>query len=114
MTVIDRDRSILNHMIRYCEEIEATVTRFGDSYEAFSSDSAYRNACALCILQIGELSGHLSEAFRKKNATIPWQQIRGLRNIVAHAYGTVDMKSIWQTVIEDIPALKAFCTRHLL
>ncbi len=113
MTSIDRDCSILKHIIRYCDEIDATATRFGNSYEIFSTDSAYRNACALCILQIGELSGHLSEDFRKTNAHIPWQQIRGLRNIVAHAYGSVDAKSIWQTIIEDIPALKSFCLQHI-
>lgn len=112
MTVVDRDRSILNHIVRYCEEIETTVTRFGNSYEVFSNDSAYRNACALCILQIGELSGHLSEEFRKKHTQVPWQQMRGLRNIVAHAYGSVDTKSIWQTIVEDIPALKAFCLQQ--
>ncbi len=109
MMAIDRDKNILNHMIGYCEEIEDTVARFGNAYEIFADDSAYRNACALCILQIGELSGHLSEQFRKENAHIPWQQIRGMRNIVAHAYGSVDKKSIWQTMIEDIPALKEFC-----
>ena len=113
MTVTNRDSSILSHIIRYCDEIDATVIRFGNTYEVFSVDSAYRNACALCILQIGELSGHLSEDFRKTHAYIPWQQIRGLRNIVAHAYGSVDAKSIWQTIIEDIPALKSFCEQHI-
>lgn len=68
---LNRDSSILEHIVRYCVEIEETVSRFGRSYQAFSSDSVYRNACALCILQIGELSGHLSEDFRKRHTQIP-------------------------------------------
>ena len=59
-----RDRSVLEHIISYCAEIEEAVQRFGDSYEAFREDSLYRHACAMCILQIGELTGHLSEDFR--------------------------------------------------
>ena len=49
----ERDKSVLEHMLSYCVDIEETVERFGDSYEAFSNDKAYRNACAMCILQIG-------------------------------------------------------------
>lgn len=109
---LNRDNSILEHIVRYCVEIEETVSRFGRSYQAFSSDSVYRNACALCILQIGELSGHLSEDFRKRHAQIPWREIRGMRNIVAHAYGSVDPASTWKTIEEDIPALKTFCEKQ--
>lgn len=107
----ERDASILEHIIQYCEEIEATAIRFGNSYEAFSADSAYRNACALCILQIGELAGHLSDDFRQAHRTVPWQSIRGLRNIVAHAYGSLNVESTWKTIEEDIPELKQYCLK---
>ena len=51
---LDRDASILEHIVSYCEQIELTVKRFGDSYDTFQTDAIYRNAAALCILQIGE------------------------------------------------------------
>ena len=54
---LDRDASILEHIVSYCEQIELTVDRFGDSYDTFQTDAIYRNAAALCILQIGELVG---------------------------------------------------------
>ena len=63
MKPLNRDRSILEHIISYCEQIEATIDRFGDSYAVFSDDPIYRNAAALCILQIGELVGKLTEEF---------------------------------------------------
>ena len=106
----ERDANILEHIVRYCEEIEATTARFGDSYQTFSTDSIYRNAVAMCILQIGELAGHLSDSFRQAHRAIPWQSIRGLRNIVAHAYGSIDPESTWKTIEEDIPELKQYCT----
>lgn len=61
MQINERDRSILEHMIRYCDEIEEYVARFGDSKEAFDNDNAYRAACSLNILQIGELSSNLTD-----------------------------------------------------
>lgn len=53
----DRNISILEHIVNYCDQIEETVRRFGESYDAFSRDTIYRNAAAMCILQIGELTG---------------------------------------------------------
>jgi uncharacterized protein with HEPN domain len=109
MKPLDRDRSILQHIVSYCEQIELTVARFGDSYAVFSSDQIYRNATALCILQIGELVGKLTDDFRAKHPAVPWRQIKAMRNIVAHSYGTVDSETTWEVLKDDIPALKQYC-----
>lgn len=109
----ERDQSILKHMLSYCVDIEEIVQRFGDSYEVFSQDKAYRNACALCILQIGELAGHLSADFRAVHSEIPWKAIRAMRNVVAHAYADISFQTTWDTICTDIPALRNFCTEQL-
>lgn len=36
-----------------------------------------------------------------------------MRNVVAHGYGTLDADTTWDTIKEDIPALKAFCVEKL-
>lgn len=105
----DRDAGILEHIVSYCDQIEQTVQRFGDSAELFRQDGIYRNAAALCILQIGELVGKLSEEFRVEHSDIPWRQIKAMRNIVAHSYGTVDPETTWEMIQEDIPKLKQYC-----
>ena len=79
------NKDLLKHIIGYCNQIGEAHSQFGNSYEAFCSNSVYRNAVAMCVLQIGELSNHLTEDFREATAgDIPWKQIRGLRNVVAH------------------------------
>ncbi len=113
METSERDRSILQHIISYCEDIEEAVARFGNSLEAFSDDKAYRNACAMCILQIGELGGHLSQEFRTEYRQMPWNEIKGMRNVVAHAYGSISVQTTWETIEQDIPALKQFCEEIL-
>ena len=113
MNAENRDRSILKHILSYCEQIELAAEHFGKDYAVFARDPVYRNAVALCILQIGELVGHMSDEFKETYAQIPWRQIKLMRNIVAHRYGTVDNAITWEVVENDIPQLKAFC-RQLL
>lgn len=110
---LERDTSILEHIVSYCEQIEQTVERFGDSYDLFRTDAIYRNAAALCILQIGELVGKLTETFRDRHNAIPWRKIKAMRNIVAHSYGTVDSEITWEIIKDDIPLLKAYCLQVL-
>ena len=37
MALNERDRTILEHIVSYCDDIYETVARFGDSIEAFQS-----------------------------------------------------------------------------
>ena len=52
MKPLDKDLSIITHVLSYCEQIDETMERFGRSQDIFMSDKIYRNAVALCILQI--------------------------------------------------------------
>lgn len=109
MKPLDRNISILVHIVNYCDQIGLTVQRFGNSKDIFQNDPIYRNAAALCILQIGELVGNLSDEFRTQHPGVPWRQIKAMRNIVAHHYGIVDPETSWEIMQEDIPVLKQYC-----
>ena len=110
----NRNKSVLQHIVGYCEDIASFIERFGNDYAVFTGDRAYFNAVSMCILQIGELSGSLSEEFRADTAgEIPWSNIRGMRNIVAHDYGSLDEELVWETANYDIPHLRAFCDKML-
>ena len=94
----------------YCVEIKKTINRYGDTFEAFDSDADYQRSVSFSILQIGELSGGLSQEFRKATADrMQWGAMKGMRNLVAHNYGSMSREIIWETAITDIPALKSFC-----
>ena len=104
------DLQRVRHIRSYCEDIEGFVLRFGNDYETFTSDRAYFNAVSMCVLQIGELANSLSEEFRETTKEkIPWKEIRGTRNWIAHAYGELDESMLWETVSNDIPVLLKFC-----
>lgn len=106
MKPLDRDLTIIQKMLKYCNEIDEAHNSFGRSYEAFTNNSVYRNAVSMCLMQIGELSNHLSGEFKDSYPAIPWYQIRGMRNVV----GTNDVEIVWETATEDIVVIRAFCS----
>ena len=109
MSGISRDIQVLQKIINYCDEIDEAVDHFEDSCDAMKKISAYKNAVCMCVLQIGELSGHLSDEFKSKYRGVPWKQIKGMRNLLAHRYGQVDVEELWNTIKNDIPTLCIYC-----
>ena len=114
MSGINRDLNILEHIIDYCDQIAEAVERFGNDEATFLRDRIYKNAVSLCILQIGELVSILTDEFRAMHKDRPWRDIKLMRNIVAHRYGTIDYTITWDVVQNDIPVLKKFCKEILL
>ncbi|MDD3270154.1 MAG: DUF86 domain-containing protein [Syntrophomonadaceae bacterium] len=106
----DRNADVLRRIISYCYEIEEATARFGKDYTIFAQDSVYRNATALCVMQIGELTTHLTNDFKQTYTGMPWTQIKALRNVVAHSYGKIDVEGLWETITIDIPKLQYYCS----
>ena len=104
-----RDREIVKHIVRYCDEVEATLALFGKSEAAFQGSFVFRNAVSMPIMQIGELSTRLSDAFIADSAQIPWRAIKGMRTFFAHQYGEMNFRLVWQTAVDRIPELKSAC-----
>lgn len=109
MTEHSRDLQILQKIQSYCDQIEAAHKEYHRDYDIFCSNPTYRNAIALCLLQIGELVRHLSEGFIQAHTNIPWRAIRGMRNVVAHEYGNIDIETLWETAETNIVELREFC-----
>jgi uncharacterized protein with HEPN domain len=45
--------------------------------------------------------------FIARHPELPWAQMRGMRNIVAHAYFNVDLTTVWRTVQEGFAETEA-------
>lgn len=57
-------------------------------------------------MQIGELTTRLTDEFKETHSEISWRAIKLLRNMHVHEYETVNPDRVWNTLTEDIPALK--------
>lgn len=108
------DLQRIGHIRDYCIEIRKTIDRYGDSFATFDRDADFQRSVAFCILQIGELGGGLSEEYRKATAhRVQWGPIKGMRNLVAHSYGSMSREIIWETATVDVPVLLHFCEEQL-
>ena len=54
---------------------------------------------------VGEAANRVSKAERERHAEIPWGQIIGLRNRLAHGYDSINFDILWEVLTVDLPAL---------
>ncbi|HEY8901399.1 MAG TPA: DUF86 domain-containing protein [Chthoniobacterales bacterium] len=54
---------------------------------------------------IGEAASRLSAEARAFFPSLPFRSMRGMRNIIAHDYGDVDIEQVWTTVEADLPEM---------
>jgi len=54
---------------------------------------------------IGEAVKKLPNNLREKHADIPWGEIAGMRDLIAHAYFALDLEILWQGIRADVPVL---------
>ena len=105
----DKERHAIERMLMYCERAEKARRKHFPTREAFDEDRFYGDGIALYIQQIGKSVNDLSDEFIDANAGIPWHQIRGMRNIIAHAYEGVDPDIVWDVLDGDLPTLAHEC-----
>ena len=102
----ERDIDSIQKMIRYCTEADSLLERCERNYETYRADILFQYACNMCVMQIGELVGRLSDNCIEKNSEIPWHAIRAMRNLHAHEYEKVNLEIVWATLTTRIPELK--------
>jgi len=105
-----RDDSVyLERIIDYCTEIKKDREIFGNDIETYYENPRYQRSTDMSLLQIGETVNKLSAELRKKHKDIDWDEIVGLRNIVAHRYGWIDRDKTWIILCKYVPELKEYC-----
>jgi uncharacterized protein with HEPN domain len=107
------DKILLETIIYYCDEIAETLDHYGKDEAEFMENRHFQRDCAFSISQIGESSGKLSKELKKKYPEISWSSVSGIRNIIVHNYGGIELPLVWVSVTESAPALKAVCEKML-
>ena len=54
---------------------------------------------------VDEAANAVTEDIRKRSPQIPWKEIAGTRNRLAHGYFDVDLDIVWEIVEKDLPSL---------
>lgn len=99
-----QSRPVLSDMLDAIEGIErATATL---SFEQFERDWTVRHAVQRGIEIISEAARQLPDELTERHSEIPWSAIKGVGNVLRHAYHKVSDKIIWDTVQKDLRPLK--------
>lgn len=99
-----RDKGRLLHIVKYASNVEEKTE--GIRYEDFASDKLRYFAVMKNIEVVGEAAYMLSKEFKERHPELPWPQIIGMRHVLVHGYATVNPQRLWETAVNDIPALK--------
>lgn len=77
----------------------------GKTKEEIESEEVLMDSIMFRLVQIAENSDKLTLTFKNNNASLPWREIKGMRNRIVHDYGVIDMTIIYDTVMKDIPRM---------
>jgi len=56
---------------------------------------------------IGEASNHIPKSIKLSYPDIMWIEMYGMRNVLVHEYFGVDLDTVWYTIKNHFPILKA-------
>ncbi len=94
----------LGHIIEAINRINKYTK--GLSKDEFLKNILIEDATVRNIEIIGEAVKNLPGDFKKKHKEIPWKDIAGMRDRIAHFYFGIDYDLVWDTIEKDIPELK--------
>jgi len=98
------DLIYLNHILE-CIEWISRFTEEGK--DAFCADRKTQSAVLRELQTLAESSQRLSEQIKKAHPEVPWQDISGFRNVLAHDYLGVRLDRVWDIVSNDLPPFRA-------
>lgn len=102
-----KDKGILLNIIDHCIRVEETLINVDK--QKFNNDKNIKDIVCFNIFQIGELAKHLSLEFISMFNGVPWKNIKGMRDIIGHGYGTIEWNRVWNTALNDIKPLHNYC-----
>ncbi len=103
-----RFQDILDNIAR----IEQYVAGLNSASD-FANDTLRQDAVERCLARISEAAVKLGETASFYAPDIPWHDIRGIGNILRHAYDGVDPEILWNTICFELPLLKEACQKAL-
>ncbi|MCS7287660.1 MAG: DUF86 domain-containing protein [Roseiflexus sp.] len=84
---------------------KATTYIAGQSYSDFLADTKTQDAVVRNLEILGEAARRIPLHIQQSRPEIPWRQIAGLRNRLAHGYFAIDYAIVWDIVANELPLL---------
>lgn len=99
----ERDIAYLWDMLRYARTAMALVK--GVAPADYLKDRTQQLALERALEIVGESARRVSDPFHAAHPEIPWRAIIGLRNLLAHDYGSIRQERLWNVATGQVPEL---------
>jgi uncharacterized protein with HEPN domain len=104
---------IANRLADYLEHMQQAASDAcgfveGLSKAEFLTDKRTQQAVVMSLIIIGEAATKIMDrypVFIEKHSTVPWRNMRGMRNRIAHGYFEINFEVVWDTVDAALPEL---------
>ena len=102
---LDRKPAHFTDMLGFVCELRSLIK--GLSLADFSKNRVLCLAVEKLFINLGGAAYRLGEEASKTIPGMPWRQIIGLRNILAHGYDQVAVEVLFNTIINNLPAVES-------
>lgn len=102
-----------NRLPDYLEHMEQAAQNACDFVEGlakedFLDDKRTQQAVIMSLVIIGEAATKVMDGypeFVQSHSELPWRNMRGMRNRIAHGYFDINLDVVWDTVQTALPQL---------
>lgn len=105
---VNRLPDYLDHILNAAQQAHDYVD--GMDKAAFLADKRTQQAVIMNLVIIGEaatqLLQHYSD-FLQQYPDVPWQNMKGMRNRLAHGYFAINLDVVWETLQTALPEVLA-------
>jgi len=97
------DAYLLEHILISMGRIEEYPE---SGQKAFLESQMVQDAVLRNLQVLAESTQLLSDSVKQRYSGIPWCEISGFRNVIAHRYLSLDLNIFWNVIEKDLPDLK--------
>ncbi|MGH2443797.1 MAG: HepT-like ribonuclease domain-containing protein [Chloroflexota bacterium] len=94
------------HIVYILGAIKLIEERTEAGRESFLGELAVQDAVLWRLYTLADATLRLSEELKALHPEIPWERIRGYRNIAAHGYLDLLIEVAWEIIEEHLPMLR--------
>lgn len=78
----------------------------GMTFQDFKGDNKTVLAVTRALEIIGEATKQVPPSIRAQYPDVPWRDITGMRDQIAHAYFGINLKIVWNTTQQNLPTFR--------
>lgn len=93
--------------------IRARIASSGGEHPSGQDPELLHDALLFQFVVIGEAVKHLARETRESAPDVPWADVAGLRDLIAHEYFRIDIDRVLAVAERDLPVLEQAIDRLL-